>query len=334
MKAFLVKRWFLLLVCAGAILVALCPGRLRWTAFLDPSLTGALAIFLSALSLESRSLLGSLVRPQAALWAVVISYGLLPALAWLLGLLLPSADFRIGLLLIASVPCTLASAVIWTRMAGGNDATALLVTFFTNMTSWLATTVWLTLGTDMGQGGVQAAGMMARLLLILVVPVGMGQLLRAIGPVARSADRYKGALSVLARLLTVVIMLKAAVDVRVRLDQGSAQVSSWSLLAVGCLCLTAHLGALALGMWSSKRLGFSRNNQIAVALAGSQKTLPVALILFDAYFTSYPLAVVPIAFFHIGQLVVDTFIAESLAGRRPAAGPFPSPDELVAETVI
>jgi sodium/bile acid cotransporter 7 len=330
MKVFLAKRWFLLLICAGAVLVGVSPQALRWTAVLDPSVTGATAIFLSSWSLNSRKLLGTLLRPAAALWAVVISYGLLPALAWLLGLLLPHPDLRVGLLLIASVPCTLASAVIWTRMAAGNEATALLVTLFTNMSSWLATTAWLTLGTSVATDEGIVLGLMARLLLVLVLPVGLGQLLRCWSALAAFADRQRTGFSILARLLTVTIMLKAAVDVRDRLENGTATVSAALLLAVAALCLAVHLAAFAAGFWSSRGLGFSHGDQVAVALAGSQKTLPVSLILFDAYFTAYPLAVVPVAFFHLGQLVLDTFLAEWFAGRRP---PEPAA-ELVAEAVI
>src|SRR5439155_18315809 len=108
MKGFFVKRWFLILLVVGVFVVWLAPDWLRWTAWLDPAVTGALAILLSAWSLETRSLRHALVHPQPALWATVISYVFLPGLGWLLGLLLPAADYRLGLLLVASVPCTLA----------------------------------------------------------------------------------------------------------------------------------------------------------------------------------------------------------------------------------
>jgi len=41
-------------------------------------------------------------------------------------------------------------------------------------------------------------------------------------------------------------------------------------------------------------------------LRAAKKTLPVALYLFDVYF-SVSLAVCPWWFYHVGQLVVDTF---------------------------
>ena len=88
-----------------------------------------------------------------------------------------------------------------------------------------------------------------------------------------------------------------------------------------CLCLGVHLAALFFGLVSSRLLRFERSNQIAVAIAGSQKTLPVALSLFDTYFVAgYPLAVVPLVFYHVGQLLLDTVIAERLL-TSPAQSP-------------
>jgi sodium/bile acid cotransporter 7 len=317
MRAFLARHWFLLLILAGAVAVWQAPEALRWTALLDPALAGAAAVLLSAWGLEGRRLWAALARPRAALGALAVSYGLLPALAWLLGRLLPEGDFRLGLLLMASVPCTLASAVIWTRLAAGNEATALLITLCTNASSWLFTTAWLTRAAGTGPVEADAAGMMLKLLLVLVLPVALGQLLRTAGPLARVAERHRPLLGVAARVLTLTIMLRAALEVRDRLGERAAVVSGWTLLLVAVLCLAAHLGALAGGYWGSRVLGCGPADQVAVALGGSQKTLPVALILFDAYFTGYPLAVVPVLFFHVGQLVADTFLAERWARRQP-----------------
>src|SRR5208282_6908110 len=88
-----------------------------------------------------------LLRPWPAFWAMAISYGALPAAAWAASVVLPVEDFRIGLLIMTAVPCTLASAVLWTRMGHGDDATTLLVVLLTTATSWLVTPAWLALTT-------------------------------------------------------------------------------------------------------------------------------------------------------------------------------------------
>jgi sodium/bile acid cotransporter 7 len=328
MMGFARKHWFLLLILAGTVTVVVRPQWLGWTVWLNPSLFGATAVFLAAWTLETRSLGKAILRPQAALWAMVISYGLLPGMAWAAGGLL-EPDFQVGVLLIASVPCTLASAVIWTRMAGGDEATTLLITFLTNCTSWLITTAWLTLVTGVSVPSGWAGTMMGRLFLVLVAPVALGQLLRAARPLRRVAAAHKIPLGVVARLMTFAIMLKAGVEVRARVDADGAVTGPGAFLGVAALCLSLHLAALYCGLWTSKGLGFDRPNQIASAIGGSQKTLPIALILFDAYFVrDFPLAVVPAVFYHFGQLIVDTFIAHRLVDR-----PLPV-EESPAENVV
>jgi sodium/bile acid cotransporter 7 len=317
MLLFLRKHWFLLLVLFGTVGVAVLPGWFAWTGWLDPTICGSVAIFFSAWTLETRSLRSALARPWPAVWATAISYGLVPAMGLAAGQFLGDDDSRVGLLLVTSVPCTLVSAVIWTRMAGGNDAVALLITFSTNCTSWLATTAWLTLAAGGSRASVGAGPLMVKLLVVLVGPVVVGQLLRLPAPLRGLATRHVTGWGVAARLLTVAVMLKAAVEVRNRLDSDTAVPGLFALGLLALLCLAIHLVGLAAGMWSGRLFGFDRASRIAVAFGGSQKTLPVSLILFDAYFQGYPLAVIPIVFYHFGQLIADTFVAERLAGYAP-----------------
>lgn len=321
MLPFLRKHWFLLLLLVGTLLIIWQPRWLGWTVWLNPTVCGSVAVLCSAWTLESRRLGQALLHPWPAVWALVVSYGLLPALVLFFGPLLNLPDYRIGLLLITSVPCTLASAVIWTRLAGGEEATALLITFLTNCTSWLATTAWLTLAIGTVAPAMDPGPLMLRLVLVLIVPVGIGQMMRLPPLMRRVANQHKPALSVAARLLTAAVMLKAAVEVRNSFDDDRLAPSAVALAGVAVLCVIIHLVALAAGFWTSRMLGFSRGDQIAVAIGGSQKTLPIALILFDAYFAAYPLAVVPIVAYHFGQLIADTFIAQQWADTKRAEHP-------------
>jgi sodium/bile acid cotransporter 7 len=329
MKRFLVRRWFLIALGTGVAAAALFPGVFRPFAWLlAPQYLVAAALFIMAWGLESRSLGRSLLRPLPALWALLLSYGIVPVFAWLAGRLLPGPDdYRVGLLVMASVPCTLASAVLWTRLAGGNEATALLVIVMGTLTSWLITPLWLTaLGGDQAVGPALAK-MMGDLLFYLVLPVGAGQLTRLARPLARAAETYRGALGVVTQVLILLIMLKAAVDLGERLWDPAAGVAGGlalgPVLAAAAACVGVHLAALACGLWSSRALGFERPVRIAVAFSCSQKTLPVALLLFETTFhNSYPLAVLPMLFYHIGQLTADTFIADRLreTGSEAKAG--------------
>jgi sodium/bile acid cotransporter 7 len=264
-----------------------------------------------AVSLDSHSLFRALSRPLPAVWAALISYSVVPVLGWLGGQLLPDPQLRIGLMIITSVPCTLASAALWTRMSGGNDAVALLTILMTTATSWFATTGWLLFITG-AQVALNPLEMMGEMVLVLVVPVVLGQALRSIPRLALISVRFKETIGVASRLLILVVLVKALVSLREKLDDPDTALGA-GLLTTGVICLAVHLLALGCGWWSSARLGFDRSSGIAVSFSCSQKTLPVALFLLEAYFPSAPLAVVPLVFYHGGQLIADTLIADRFA---------------------
>jgi solute carrier family 10 (sodium/bile acid cotransporter), member 7 len=271
----------------------------------------SISLFLMAWSLESSQLLRAILRPLPALWAAAISYGAVPLFAWSLGPILQD-DFRVGLVMIASAPCTIASAVLWTRLAGGNDATALLIVMLTTATSWLLTTAWVMWGTG-ASIELRPQEMMLSLFLVLVVPVAVGQLGRIPPPLRRFVSKHRGSFGVVSQTLILAIILKAVVDLSLHYQEQTTPLSLGAALLALVACLGTHLLGLAFGLWTTRWLGFDRPSQIAVAIAGSQKSLPVALVLFDAYFKDkYPLAVLPLVFYHVGQLVTDTFIAENL----------------------
>src|ERR1051326_3639962 len=213
------RSWFLLLVLVGLLLAWLWPAAVQWTTYLQPTITGAVAVFLSAWAIETRRLVGAIARPIPALLAIGISYLVLPVLSWLGFFVIANADFRIGLLLITCVPCTLVSAVIWTRLGGGNEAVALLVTTLSNGLSWLITTGWLLLAAEVSQVSFdQTAGLMGQLIIVLVVPMLAGQLGRTVPDMAAFGERRQTLLAVTGRLMVLGIMLKAAVEVRSKLE--------------------------------------------------------------------------------------------------------------------
>jgi predicted Na+-dependent transporter len=117
--------------------------------------------------------------------------------------------------------------------------------------------------------------------------------------------------------LVLAVIVKAAVGVGDQFARSEAPPAAGLLLATLGLCLGIHLAAWTAGFWSSGWLRFGRPVGIAVGFSCSQKTLPVALVVYAYFAEDHPLAVFPLAFYHFGQLLVDTLIADRLS-RRPA----------------
>ncbi|QDU62244.1 Sodium Bile acid symporter family protein [Planctomycetes bacterium Pan216] len=325
MLKFLARRWFLLFVLFGLILVSQFPDTA--TTLLSPFSTRYLAaatLFVMSLTLRTDRLWNAVRHPGPAFVAFGITYLIAPLLGWLTAETLVSDNYRVGLILVCTLPCTMASASIWTRMAGGNDAVALTVTVFTNSLVFLFTAGWLSIltGTEVE---IDTFGMARQLVLVVVIPIILGQIVRLSKGVADLVDMQRKRLGIISQCFILILIFKSGTIAHEGLTEVEGQsVFSWAFLSVGVVCIGLHLLLLATGFQIGRRL-FSRPDAIAVAIAGSQKTLPVGVYLLNEYYAaSAHFGIVPLLVWHIGQLVVDTYIAERfyyLAPKEPEPTP-------------
>lgn len=318
------RHWFLLAMAASIGVSLAAPNAIGpvvepW----PPHVVVVAALFLMAWTMPSQRLGEELSRPWAAAWAMAVSYGFLPAVSFLVGSLAPTPDLRMGLLLASAVPCTLASCVLWTRLAGGNEATALVAVLGCTLASWLVTPLILE-WTAGSRVEIDARQMMLDLALTLLVPVALGQAARFWQPARRFANQHRTPLSALAQIFVLAMVVKTAANVGLRLQTGDAVFDRLTLVLSGVLPIVVHVAALHFGYRSAGWLGFDRGRRIAIAFCGSQKTLPVSVFLFERYYQEeFPLAVVPLLVFHVGQLLYDTVAAHRWKEAEATKNPEP-----------
>ena len=276
----------------------------------------ALILFLMSYTLDSSRILAAIRAPKAVIWASIINAGIIPLLAWPLMALQPIPDFRIGLMIAAAVPCTMAAASMWTRSAGGNDAISLLVTTITNGLCFLVAPFWL--GMASGESLDLAAGqMMLPLIIGSFIPIVIGQLIRLHGPSARFSDRHKTAFTNVAQASIALQILWVCMTAGPQISKGVAQGDREGWMAAGLAwlsCIVLHVVGLILGAAGGKWIGYPREDRIAAAFAASQKTLPIGILIArDPALLGrlgLPFAVFPMLMYHVTQLVIDTVIVE------------------------
>ena len=322
MGNFLRKRWFLcgllILIPAGFALgsglradqVTAISARFAGTA---SRCVVAVVLFLMSLTLDSRKLLAALRAPGPVVWATAVNHGVMPLLAIPLMSLQQSDDFAVGLMIAASVPCTMAAASVWTRKAGGNDAVSLLVTVLTNGLCFAITPFWL----RMGLGDVVALDiweMMQRLFVTALLPIAAGQVSRCRMEVRGFADRAKTPLGVVAQCCILLLVFWASLQGGPRLRSGEMGGGPPAVAIVWFSCIGLHLFALGLSLIGSRAFGFSREDVAGTAFAGSQKTLPIGIYIATDLLAGrgVPFAVFPMLMFHASQLFLDTIIVEPL----------------------
>ena len=321
MKAFLVRRWFLLTLAAALSAGFLGSARLlplAGSAALRYSIVASV-LFLMALPLEASVMWRTIRRPGPPLLGVAMNIVVLPLLTWLVvtatGDWLLSRDMGLGLLVAAAIPCTLASAAVWTRRAGGNDSVSIMVTVITNATCFLVTPFWL-LQTTGKATEIDATQMIVKLALFVVLPMTVAQCVRLARPIGRWATCNTVPLSVIAQLGILSMVFLGAIQTGQRVAASGNRPILLEVIVVLLCVIAIHVTILVCGMLISRLMGMDRREQIAVGFAGSQKTLMIGLqVSMELGFN-----IIPMVAYHVSQLFVDTLIADRLRCSAAASG--------------
>jgi solute carrier family 10 (sodium/bile acid cotransporter), member 7 len=331
MRRFLSRYWFLIglliLIPSGfAIGTRLPQARVDHLNALfgkDLSRVSTAAIlFLMSVTLSTAKLAAAIRSPKAVVWATLVNAVAIPLMAWPMLSLQRIPDFSVGLMIAASVPCTMAAASVWTRSAGGNDAISLLVTTLTNGLCFVITPFWLGLSSKKNLN-LGAGQMVIPLLVAGFVPIAAGQLARFIRPIAIFADRRKVLLSSLAQAFILAQVLWACTLAGPALRTGMAAGDGWTAASIAwACCVTLHVGALVAAWFGGFAIGLPREDVIASAFAGSQKTLPLGmLIATDPNLLGgpdLPFTIFPMLMYHASQLLIDTVVASRMKGKEAA----------------
>jgi sodium/bile acid cotransporter 7 len=302
------RHWFLLLL---GLVLAVGMGGAPWLEGLlelPRSWVVAVVMFVTALPMSFTQLTRAARSGYAVGLALVLSMVVAPLIAWPLGRLLPE-PLAMGLLIAASVPCTQASAAVWTRRGGGNDAIALFVTLVTHFACFLILPGWIWLLSD-ASVTVDAREISEVIVVLVLVPVTAAQVMRRSTAVLELAAKYRVVLSVVAQLGILVMVFFSAISAGVMLREiDPAELGPLVWVGLGVLTLALHLILFAMGWFGSRMLGAPWGDQLAVAISGSQKTLMIGLevaLMFGG------LAALPIITYHVLQLIADTMLVDRL----------------------
>ena len=300
------RNWFLvgiILVCLlGLAAPRLGPSLRPWTPFLV-----ALILFLVGLEQHFEALRRSFLNWTAILLTLIFSFLAAPLAAVAIGRMLYGADAELfyGLVLLAAVPTTMASSVVWTRLGGGDTALSVILVLATTGASIVLLPWILDLLLSM-EVELPAGQMMLTLLYTVALPVVTAQVISTLFPVVR---RLGNAAAAGGQALILVLILTAVADSATRLTLGLVlEVSASTLL----LHLVLAGGLLAVTGW----LGIEHRDRVAVFFASSQKTITVALLVGLSYFSG--LAALASVFYHVIQNFASLYWVRWLRQREVA----------------
>ncbi|QGV77686.1 bile acid:sodium symporter family protein [Streptomyces ficellus] len=303
---------------ATVALAALLPASGTAADAVGGASTGAVALlfFLYGARLSTREALDGLRHWRLHVTVLAATFVVFPLLGLAAKGLVPSVltpALYGGLLFLCLVPSTIQSSIAFTSMARGNVPAAICAGSFSSLAGLVLTPLLaaLLLG---GAGAGFPADSLLRIVAHLLVPFLAGQVLRRW--VGGFLTRHKKVLGYVDRgsiLLVVYTAFSAGMVGGVWHQVTPGRLAA--LLGVEAVLLALML---ALTWYGAGRLGFGREDRIAIQFAGSKKSLaaglPMASVLFGAHAS---LAVLPLMLFHQMQLMVCAVIARRRAGDPP-----------------
>ncbi|RQH04737.1 bile acid:sodium symporter family protein [Paraburkholderia dinghuensis] len=219
-----------------------------------------------------------------------------------------------GVLFLCTLPSTVQSSIAFTSIARGNVPAAVCSASASSLIGIFVTPALVSLLiTNQAASGGSAWHTIWNIVLQLLVPFIAGQLLRPV--IGRWIERNRGMLKFVDQGSILLVVFGAFSE---SVNEGLWHHIPISALA-GIIVVSALLLALALGItiFTSKKLGFSRADQITIIFCGSKKSLaagvPMAKVIFAS--SAVGAVVLPLMLFHQIQLMVCAALAQHWGAR-------------------
>ena len=305
---------FTLSILAIVILGAFFPCRgefARWVGIAS-KVAIALLFFLQGARLSRAAVLAGILHWRLHLMIFSSTFIVFP----LLGLALQpisgtviAPPLYVGLLFLCTLPSTVQASVIFTSVAGGNVAAALCSASLSSIIGMALTP--LLVGLLLHAHGESSLNGVVSIALQVLVPFVLGQVAqRRLEPWMKRNQKTVRRVD----LGSVLLMVYGAIS--------AATLSGmWRLLPVtSFLVLVAVDGVLLAVMLSSnvfvaRRLGFARQDEIAIAFCGTQKSLIMGIPMANALFAGSTLGfvVLPMIVYHQMQFMTCANLARRYA---------------------
>ena len=272
---------------------------------------------------------GARLSPEAALagarhWRLhamvfLSTFALFPLLVVTCHLLAPELlppPLWAGLILLSALPSTIQASIAFTSVAGGNVSAALCSASASNLLGTVLAP--LIAGMLLASSAPLSAHSMVAIVLQLLVPFLAGQLLRPV--IGRFIIRRGLALKCVDYGSILLIVYTA-------FSEGVVngiwhQVDAAQLLRLALIDATLLAIVMTVLTFASRRLGFSRADEITIVFCGSKKSLASGVSIATVLFAGrVGLAIIPIMLFHQIQLIVCASLARRYAGRKEVAEP-------------
>lgn len=310
------RYWFLIGLFAVFALTMLDPtdglaAMGQWLkAWRGPDAVIFLVFLFSGMLLNPHLIRSGLSEISGTLISLALIFVVAPAIAALAGLTPLNTGVAIGLFLVAVMPTTMSSGVVMSGAAGGNPAHALFITILANILCMFTIPVTLPLLLNLTDVSAEIVfnrlAVMIKIALYVLVPLCIGLWIKSRGGARIESAGPK--LQVINQCLILVIVWMGVAQARDVLAQ------DWfGMVSIVGLTVLFHLAMLGCAFLAVYLFSMKRGRMEAVIFMGSQKTLPLSIILQVTLFPQYGHALMVCVLHHLVSLLIDGFLVGRLS---------------------
>jgi sodium/bile acid cotransporter 7 len=321
MQKHLKKHSFTLWLLFGVILAILFPSYGSKGGLLCPGLTTNIGVwlifFLQGIALPTSELTKGYNPKRLHAFVLLWNYIIFPIIVG--ALILPLSDvisdeLKIGFWMLAILPTTVSSAVVFSTVSKGNTSNAIFSTVFSNLLSVLfVPTIAITYISVESNVSISLSPLILKLFILIIAPLLLGQLIRQKIPEVSStiANKTKGAGNWI-----IVFIVHCAFAESVS-SKALTQLGFISIFKVVLLTVLILLLVSLLVWWSSIILNLSKEERISAFFCSSQKSIATGLPLTTSILAFAPSGmntasvIIPLMCYHPAQLI----LAGILSGR-------------------
>lgn len=319
MKRYLPDTFSILLICTVLFATQFpISGTAASVWSIATKLAIALLFFLHGARLSRDVVIAGLLHWRLHIVILAVTFLAFPLIGYASSLVLTghlSPQLILGLLYLCALPSTVQSSIAFTSIAGGNVPAAVCAASASNIAGMFITPLIcgfiLTAG---GHGGVSVDALM-QIFLQLLLPFVAGQALQPL--IGNWVRAHKKILLPIDRGSILMVVYGAF---STGMIEGIWHNFALSDLVIITLVDCALLGiVLTLTMFGSRKLGFSREDEITITFCGSKKSLASGVPMANAIFAGQAVGaiILPLMIFHQVQLLVCAMIAARYASNGP-----------------
>ncbi len=310
------KQWFLIGLGLVFIAVVFDPSNILETIGLGlknnhgPEVMIFFIFIVSGLLIDGAQIKSGIKDVKSTILSLVVIIILAPVAALCLSFIPLDIGIIIGLFIVSVMPTTLSSGVVMTGTAGGNMAHALFITIISNFIGIISIPVilsWLLSMLDLEKELViDQAAIIIKLSFLVLLPLFIGIFAKTYVPYARQIKKFKLQIANQCMIIGIVFISVAGAK-QVLLGTGTA-----FLYIVVLVCLF-HLMLLGFSFILVRFFHIKKGRCESIIFMGSQKTLPLSVMIQVTYFSEFGIALLVCVVHHIVHLMMDGYLSTKMS---------------------